>query len=72
MADVRCLRYQSFVTIANSENISHPVSVPEFHNDPANDVIETGAQAAAGDDRGSRLRGIKIEPLPRASDLEGR
>src|ERR1700722_653380 len=65
-------RHQTFKAITHPENIGHPVSVPEFHYDPAYDVIQTRAQTTAGDDSGSCLCGIKIDTLTRASDLEGR
>ena len=54
---------ESFQTVADAENGTHAVAVVGFQHHGADDVVEAGAEAAAGDDGGLGLAGIEVHVL---------
>ena len=46
---------QSFVTVADSQNFSHVVSMPELHDQAANNVVHARAQATTSDNTDCRF-----------------
>ena len=52
---------EAFQTVAYAENGTHAVTVVGFQHHGADDVVQAGAQSAAGDDGGLGLAGIVVD-----------
>ena len=71
----RCVavaRHETFITVSEAVNPVHAVLQMAAHHDAANDVVQTGAQTAAGDDAHRRPRRIKVDHLTRSGLLVAR
>ena len=62
---------QSLEAVADADDISHPVTVMEFHDERSDDIIDSRTETAAGDDGRLRLRRIEKEFLPRSRNFQG-
>jgi hypothetical protein len=62
---------EALVAVAKAVGAADAVAVVALHHDAADDVVEAGAKAAAGDDGGGHLCGIEENFLPWARDFEG-
>ena len=56
--------------VAKPEHVPHPVAVAELEDDGADDVVQPGAEAAAGHEGGARARGVEEDSLARACLFE--
>ena len=63
-------RVEAEIAVADAEHVAHAVVPRELLIDRADDVVEAGAEAAAGDDRGARVKGIEVDPLAWSGPLE--
>ena len=63
---------QAGVAVAEAEHVFAAVVVPQREHQRADDVVEAGADAAAGDDAGLRLTGREVQAGPRPGLLEAR
>ena len=64
------LEGEALVAVADAEDFAHAVVVVQFEEGGADDVVEAGAQAAAGDDGGTGLPRIEKDLLARTGLLE--
>jgi hypothetical protein len=67
---VRGLEGEALEAVADAEDFADAVVVVEFEEGGADDVVEAGAEAAAGDDGRAGLAGIEEDLLAGAGALE--
>ena len=65
---------EAFEAVADAENGAHAVAVVGFEHHGTDDVVEPGAESAAGDDGGLGLAGIVIDVFAGTGlfDIDGR
>ena len=63
-------RDQAGVAVADTIDLVHAIPVVQFHGQGADDIVEAGAEPAAGDNGGAGLGRIKEDRLARAGLFE--
>ena len=69
---VAVARDEAAQTVAHPEDVAHPVPVVQLQHDGADDVVQPGAEAAAGDQRALQLARVVEDVFPRARQFVGR
>jgi len=65
-------RDEPLVAIAEAEDALHAVAARQFQHDSADDVVEAGAQSAAGNDAAPHRARVEENPVARTGQFEGR
>ena len=63
-------RIKPLIATNESEDLAYAITVMKFQNERTDDVIQSGAQAAAGDDACTRVLRIEEKALARAGNFE--
>jgi hypothetical protein len=61
---------EALVAVAEAVDPLHAVMEGEFHDEPADHVVDAGAEATAGDDPDPHLRRVEEDASPRARRFE--
>jgi len=64
-------RIQPLVAVTDAEDDRHVVAQHEGAGEPLDDVVESGAEAAGGEDGGMGPRGVVVDFLARPGRLKG-
>ena len=59
------------VAVAETQDAPDAVSVVEFEDDRPDDVVQAGAEAAAGEDAAGEILGVEEDPIAGARGFEG-
>ena len=70
MSSVPVAGDEALVAVAEADDAAHAVVPGELHHEAADDVVEPGAEPAAGDDPDPRLGRVEEDLAPRAAGLE--
>ncbi len=68
---VAVARHHAFEAVAKAEDVLHAVGMRELQDQPADDVVDAGTQAAARDDPAPQRRRIEEDAIARAGNFEG-
>jgi hypothetical protein len=62
-ADV-VLGQEALVSVADARDAAHPVAEPQVAHDRPDDIVDAGAETAAGDDARVDVAGVEVDALP--------
>jgi len=62
--------HQALIAVPEAEDPGHAVVLGQFQDQPADHVVQPGAQAAAGHDAGAQPGRVEVQVLTRAARLE--